>query len=80
MSQSEYDKLKSENANLKEELNKCHNSEGYLGELIDKSYIIGDHNNTRMYIRNFYERYPGSNKNIEIPYIHSCIIMITYNV
>lgn len=65
ISQSEYDKLKSENDSLKVELDDLKNGESRLVGIIDKSYLEKDYTTAKINILQLSSKHPESKKNAE---------------
>ena len=63
--QSEYDKLRSDNEKLMEELDECQNGADKLVAAIEKSYKEKDYENARKNIGLLYSKHPESPKNTE---------------
>lgn len=65
VSQSDYDKLQSENEMLKSELEECMNGAEKLIALVEKTYAEKDYSAAKEYIAKLYEKHPESPKNAE---------------
>lgn len=65
VSQSDYDKLKTENEMLKSELEECMNGAEKLIASVEKAYAEKDYSAAKDYIAKLYEKHPESPKNVE---------------
>lgn len=65
VNKSEYDKLKSENERLKNELDECNNGAERLIALVEKSYYENNYSEAKRNIKLLLQKHPESSKNAD---------------